>query len=136
MENDAWEWTGDISSWAPLSADHERGIVYIPTNGATADFWGGFRPGDNLFSTSLIALDVKTGKRVWHYQLVHHGLWDYDTPAAPILMDITVDGRDIKAVVQITKQAFAFAFDFAVAFAFVFSFYFAFSLAFAFAFEL
>ncbi len=110
-ENDAWEWTGDISSWAPLSADEERGIVYIPTNGATMDFWGGFRPGDNLFSTSLIALDVQTGERVWHYQLVHHDIWNYDTPQIPVLMDVTVDGEDVPAVVQVTKQAFAYAFN-------------------------
>lgn len=110
-ENDAWSWTGDISSWAPLSADQERGIVYVPTNGATMDFWGGFRPGDNLFSTSLIALDVQTGERVWHYQLVHHDIWNYDTPQIPVLMDVTVDGEDIPAVVQVTKQAFAYAFN-------------------------
>ncbi|MFV1988464.1 MAG: hypothetical protein ACC682_14375 [Gemmatimonadota bacterium] len=110
-ENDAWEWTGDISSWAPLSADAERGIVYIPTNGATQDFWGGFRPGDNLFSTSLIALDVETGERVWHYQLVHHDIWNYDTPQVPVLLDVTVDGQDIPAVIQVTKQAFAYAFN-------------------------
>ncbi len=110
-ENDAWEWTGDISSWAPLSADAELGLVYIPTNGATADFWGGFRPGDNLFSTSLIALDVETGERVWHYQLVHHDIWNYDTPQVPVLMDVTVDGVEIPAVVQVTKQAFAYAFN-------------------------
>ena len=110
-ENDAWEWTGDISSWAPLSADPELGLVYIPTNGATADFWGGFRPGDNLFSTSLIALDVQTGERVWHYQLVHHDIWNYDTSQVPVLMDVTVDGVDIPAVVQVTKQAFAYAFN-------------------------
>ncbi len=84
-ENDAWQWTGDVSSWAPMSADQDRGIVYIPTNGATQDFYGGFRPGDNLFSTSLIALDARTGERVWHYQLVHHDIWNYDTPTAPIL---------------------------------------------------
>ena len=110
-ENDAWEWTGDISSWAPLSADYERGLVFIPTNGATADFWGGFRPGNNLFSTSLIALDVKTGERRWHYQLVHHDIWNYDTPQVPVLMDVTVDGVDIPAVVQVTKQAYAYAFN-------------------------
>ncbi len=101
-ENDAWQWTGDISSWAPLSADEERGIVYIPTNGATQDFWGGFRPGDNLFSTSLIALDVQTGERRWHYQLVHHDIWNYDTPQIPVLMDVIVDGEEIPAVVQVT----------------------------------
>lgn len=110
-ENDAWEWTGDISSWAPLSADPERGLVYVPTNGATQDFWGGFRPGDNLFSTSLIALDVNTGERAWHFQLVHHDIWNYDTSTAPVLMDVTVDGMDIPAIVQITKQAFAYAFN-------------------------
>ena len=92
-ENDAWQWTGDVSSWAPMSADLERGIVYVPTNGATQDFYGGFRPGDNLFSTSLIALDADTGERVWHFQMVHHDIWNYDTPTAPILMDVTVDGR-------------------------------------------
>jgi glucose dehydrogenase len=110
-ENDAWQWTGDISSWAPLSADPELGLVYIPTNGATQDFWGGFRPGDNLFSTSLIALDVQTGERRWHYQLVHHDIWNYDTPTVPVLMDVTVDGQAIPAVVQVTKQAFAYAFN-------------------------
>ena len=110
-ENDAWEWTGDISSWAPLSADPELGLVYIPTNGATQDFYGGFRPGDNLFSTSLIALDVQTGERAWHYQLVHHDIWNYDTSTAPMLVDVTVDGEDIPAIVQITKQSFAYAFN-------------------------
>jgi quinoprotein glucose dehydrogenase len=110
-EDDAWEWTGDISSWAPLSADQERGIVYVPTNGATLDFYGGFRPGDNLFSTSLIALDVKTGKRVWHYQLVHHDIWNYDTPTAPVLLDVTVDGKKVPIVVQTTKQSFAYTFN-------------------------
>ncbi len=110
-ENDAWEWTGDISSWAPLSADQERGIVYVPTNGATVDFYGGFRPGDNLFSTSLIALDVQTGKRVWHYQLVHHDIWNYDTPTAPLLLDVVQDGETVPIIVQATKQAFAYTFN-------------------------
>ena len=110
-ENDAWKWTGDISSWAPLSADQERGIVYVPTNGATLDFYGGFRPGDNLFSTSLIALDVKTGKRKWHFQMVHHDIWNYDTPTAPVLLDVNVDGKDVPIVVQVTKQAFAYTFN-------------------------
>jgi quinoprotein glucose dehydrogenase len=110
-ENDAWEWTGDISSWAPLSADQERGLVYIPTNGATMDFYGGFRPGDNLFSTSLIALDVKTGKRAWHYQLVHHDIWNYDTPTAPVLLDVKMDGKTIPIVAQATKQSFVYTFN-------------------------
>lgn len=110
-ENDAWKWTGDISSWAPLSADQKRGIVYIPTNGATLDFYGGFRPGNNLFSTSLIALDVKTGKRVWHYQLVHHDIWNYDTPTAPVLLDVKVNGKPTPIVAQATKQAFLYVFN-------------------------
>lgn len=110
-ENDAWQWTGDISSWAPLAADQERGIVYIPTNGATMDFYGGFRPGDNLFSTSLIALDVKTGKRLWHYQLVHHDIWNYDTPTAPVLLDVQIGGRTVPIVAQATKQSFVYTFN-------------------------
>ena len=92
-ENDAWEFTGDISSWAPMAADPELGLVYIPTNTVTIDYYGGHHPGDNLYSTSLIALDVATGERAWHYQLVHHDIWNYDTSAAPILMDVVVDGR-------------------------------------------
>jgi quinoprotein glucose dehydrogenase len=110
-ENDAWRRTGDVSSWAPLSADAQRGLVYIPTNGATMDFYGGFRPGDNLFGTSLIALDVQTGQRRWHYQLVRHDIWNYDTPVAPILMDVTVGGRRIPGVFQATKQAFLYSFN-------------------------
>ncbi|MBT8096030.1 MAG: PQQ-binding-like beta-propeller repeat protein [Woeseia sp.] len=110
-ENDAWKWTGDISSWAPLSADQERGIVYIPTNGATMDFYGGFRPGDNLFSTSLIALDVKTGKRLWHFQLVHHDIWNYDTPTAPVLLDVNIEGKKVPIVAQVTKQSFTYTFN-------------------------
>lgn len=110
-ENDAWKWTGDISSWAPLAADQERGIVYVPTNGATLDFYGGFRPGDNLFSTSLIALDVKTGKRLWHYQMVHHDIWNYDTPTAPVLLDVDIKGKTVPIVAQVTKQAFTYTFN-------------------------
>ena len=108
-ENDAWEWTGDVSSWAPMSADPELGLVYIPTNSATIDYYGGFRPGDNLFAASLIALDVDTGERRWHFQMVHHDIWNYDTPTAPILMDVTVDGREIKGVFQATKQGWVYA---------------------------
>ncbi len=110
-ENDAWQWTGDISSWAPMAADPERGLVYIPTNGATMDFYGGFRPGDNLFGTSLIALDVKTGKRVWHFQMVKHDIWNYDTPTAPILLDVNVNGRRVPGVFQATKQAYLYSFN-------------------------
>jgi quinoprotein glucose dehydrogenase len=110
-ENDAWRTTGDVSSWAPMSADLDRGIVYIPTNPPTIDFYGGFRPGDNLFGTSLLALDVNTGRRVWHYQLVHHDIWNFDNPTAPVLLNVTVDGQPKPIVVQTTKQAWAYTFD-------------------------
>jgi quinoprotein glucose dehydrogenase len=110
-ENDAWKWTGDVSSWAPMSADHERGIVYIPTNPPTIDFFGGFRPGNNLFGTSLLALDVKTGKRVWHFQMVHHDIWNFDNPSAPVLVDVNVDGRRTPIVVQTTKQGNVYTFN-------------------------
>ena len=78
---------------------------------ATGDFYGGHRPGSNLYSQSLVCLNVKTGQKVWHYQLIHHDIWDYDLPAPPIVADLRVDGKEIKAVVQLTKQAFAFVFD-------------------------
>jgi len=110
-ENDAWQWTGDVSSWAPMAADPELGLVYIVTNGVTIDYYGGHHPGDNLFSTSIIALDTETGERRWHYQMVHHDIWNYDTPTAPVLMDVTVDGRQVKGIYQATKQAFLYALD-------------------------
>ena len=110
-ENNAWQWTGDVSSWAPLSADLERGIVYIPTNAPTIDYYGGFRPGNNLFGTSTIALDVETGQRVWHFQTVHHPIWNYDLPNVPILVDVTVDGEEVPMVIQTTKQGLTFAFN-------------------------
>ena len=110
-ENDAWQYTGDISSWAPMAADQKRGIVYIPTNGVTIDYYGGFSPGDNLYSTSLIALDVKTGKRAWHYQLIHHDIWNYDTSTVPVLLDVNIDGVETPIVVQTTKQNFAYTFN-------------------------
>ncbi|MBM88025.1 MAG: pyrroloquinoline quinone-dependent dehydrogenase [Gammaproteobacteria bacterium] len=107
----SWSYTGHAPVWALFSADEELGMVYMPISSSTNDMYGGHRIGDNLFSQSIVAVDVETGDRVWHFQTVHHGLWDYDPPAAPILMDITVDGREIKAVTQLTKQAFAFVFD-------------------------
>ncbi len=110
-ESNAWDWTGDVSSWAPLSADLERGIVYIPTNAPTIDYYGGFRPGDNLFGTSTIAIDVETGHRVWHFQTVHHPIWNYDLPNVPILVDVTVDGQDVPMAIQTTKQGMTFAFN-------------------------
>ena len=110
-ENDAWQWTGDVSSWAPMSADPERGLVFIPTNPPTIDFFGGFRPGDGLFGTSVIALDVETGERAWHFQTVHHDIWNFDNPTAPVAMDVTVNGQRRPIVVQTTKQGWAFTFD-------------------------
>ena len=89
----------------------ELGYVYLPLSSPTNDYYGGHRLGDNLFSDSLVCVDASTGRRVWHFQTVHHDVWDYDLPAAPILGDITVNGRRIKAVVQLTKQGFAFVFD-------------------------
>ena len=110
-EDDSWEYTGHAPVWSLFSADEELGYVYMPVTSSTNDMYGGHRGGHNLFSQSLVCVDATTGERVWHFQLVHHGLWDYDPPNAPILMDITVDGREIKAVTQLTKQAFAFVFD-------------------------
>jgi len=105
------ELTGEVSSWAPMAADPELGLVYIPTNGPTIDFYGGFRGGDGLYGNSLIALDVKTGERKWHFQLVHHDVWNYDTPTAPVLLDVTMDGKKIPAVAQATKQSFTYVFN-------------------------
>jgi len=105
------EYTGNAGVWGPMSADPDLGLVYLPVEGATSDMYGGERHGNNLFGNSLVAVDVKTGERVWHQQLVHHDIWDYDNPTAPILLDVTVEGRPVKAVVQLTKQAFAYAFD-------------------------
>jgi quinoprotein glucose dehydrogenase len=105
------EYTGNAGVWGPLSADPELGLVYLPVEGATSDMYGGERHGNNLFGNSLVAVDVKTGERRWHQQLVHHDIWDWDNPTAPILLDVTVGGRPVKAIVQLTKQAFAYAFD-------------------------
>ena len=107
-EGDSWKYTGNISSWAPLSADSERGLVFIPTDTPTNDYYGGDRPGDNLFGTSLIALDVKTGKRVWHFQMVHHDIWNFDNPDAPHVMDVMIDGKKTPIVAEATKQGFVY----------------------------
>src|SRR5712671_664655 len=110
-EKESWKEAGNANVWAPMSADEELGYVYLPVSTPTNDYYGGHRPGDGLYGESLVCLDAATGKKVWHYQLVHHGLWDYDTPAAPNLIDITVGGKAIKAVAQVTKQAFVYVFD-------------------------
>jgi quinoprotein glucose dehydrogenase len=107
----SWKYAGGTNVWTVMSYDPELGYVYLPFGTANDDWYGGHRPGDNLFSESLVCLDAKTGKRVWHYQMVHHGLWDYDLPCAPNLLDVTVEGKRVKAVAQVTKQAFCFVFD-------------------------
>ncbi len=110
-ENNSNRYSGNAGVWTMLSADPERGIVYLPTEASTHDWYGGHRLGDNLYSSSVVALDAQTGERLWHFQLVHHDVWDFDNPAAPILVDIEVDGRPIPAVAQITKQGWAYVFN-------------------------
>jgi quinoprotein glucose dehydrogenase len=109
--DESYNFSGDLASWCCLSSDAELGHVYIPTSAPTGINYGGHRPGDNLFSDSILALDVKTGKRVWHFQMVHHDLWDYDTVGPPTLGDITVNGRRIKALMQPSKTGFLYVFD-------------------------
>jgi quinoprotein glucose dehydrogenase len=105
------DYTGNTGVWAQISVDEELETVYLPVEEATGDYYGGTRPGDNLFGETLLAVDLNTGERKWHFQLVHHGIWDHDIPCAPILLDITVDGKPVKAVAQPTKQAFLYVFD-------------------------
>ncbi len=110
-EDGSWEYSGHANVWTLMSADAEAGIVYLPVGSPTNDFYGVHRPGDNLFANSLVALNARTGERLWHFQVVHHDLWDSDPPAAPNLVDITVEGESIEAVAQVTKHGFVFVFD-------------------------
>jgi quinoprotein glucose dehydrogenase len=107
-EKDSAGFTGNAGSWGQVSVDEQLGLAYLPIELPTGDYYGGHRPGNNLFGESLVAVDLETGRRKWHYQLVHHGIWDFDIPCAPILVDITVNGRAIKAVAQPTKQAWVY----------------------------
>jgi quinoprotein glucose dehydrogenase len=109
--NGSAEYTGNAGVWGPFSVDAQLGYVYLNVESATNDPYGGSRPGNNLYADSLVCLDVRNGKMIWHYQLVHHDIWDFDMPPHPILVDINVDGKPIKAVVQLSKQAFAYVFD-------------------------
>jgi len=109
--NDSWSYTGHTNVWPPITLDAGRGLVYLPFGTPSNDFFGGRRPGANVFAESLVCLDAATGVRKWHYQIVHHGLWDYDNPSPPNLVTIRVEGQAIDAVVQLTKQGFAFVFD-------------------------
>jgi len=110
-EKDSWSYTGNAGVWAQMTVDEETNTVFLPVELPTGDYYGGHRPGNGLFGESLVALDLKTGQRKWHFQLVHHGIWDMDIPCAPILMDLTVDGRAIKAIGQPTKQGWIYVFD-------------------------
>jgi quinoprotein glucose dehydrogenase len=107
----AWEWSGDLGSWCCLSADEGLGSVYVPLSSPTAAYYGGHRPGWNLYANSLVALDARTGELRWHFQMVHHDVWEYDTVGPPILGDIVVDGRRIRAVMQPSKTGFLYVFD-------------------------
>jgi quinoprotein glucose dehydrogenase len=108
---DSWAYTGHTGVWTQMTVDEELGIAYLPIEIPTGDYFGGHRPGNNLFAESLVALDLETGKRRWHFQFVHHPIWDYDIPCAPILADITVGGKTIKAVAQPSKQGWVYVFD-------------------------
>jgi quinoprotein glucose dehydrogenase len=110
-EKDSWSYTGNTGVWSQMTIDEELNTVFLPVELPTGDYYGGNRPGSNLFGETLVALDLRTGRRKWHYQLVHHGLWDMDIPCAPILADINVNGRLIKAVIQPTKQGWHYVFD-------------------------
>ena len=110
-ENGSWNWTGNTGVWTEMSADLEAGLVYLPGESPTIDAYGGNRLGNGLFAESLVAVDLKTGKRRWHQQLVHHGIWDYDLPGAPLLMDVTIDGKPRKIVGQPSKQGWLYTFD-------------------------
>ena len=107
----SWEYSGHTNMWGSPSGDEELGYVYLPLSTPTNDYYGGHRPGDNLFAESIVCLDARTGERIWHFQAVHHGLWDYDFASTPNLVDINVDGRPIKAVAIVSKQAFTYVFD-------------------------
>ena len=110
-ENGSWEWTGNTGVWTQITVDPEAGLVYLPVETPTLDMYGGNRPGNNLFAESLVAVDLKTGVRKWHFQLVHHPLWDHDISSAPLLVDATINGRARKLVAQPTKQSYLYVFD-------------------------
>jgi quinoprotein glucose dehydrogenase len=110
-QNDSADYTGNTGAWAQISVDEELGLAYLPVELPTGDYYGGHRPGNGLFGESIVAVDLKTGQRKWHYQLVHHGMWDMDIPCAPMLVDITVNGQSVKALAQPTKQSILYVFN-------------------------
>jgi quinoprotein glucose dehydrogenase len=109
--DDSATYTGNAAVWAPISFDPETGYVYLPTEAATGDYYGGHRHGNNLFSTTLVCLDSRTGEKIWHFQIIHHDIWDWDNPTFPILADLEIDGEPRKIVAQVTKQGFTYVFD-------------------------
>lgn len=110
-ENDSWKYTGNAGVWPPFSADEELGYVYLPVEAGTGDLYGGHRPGNNVYTSSLVCVEAATGKVVWHFQQIHHDIWDYDNTTAPMLMDVSIDGRPRKIVALLTKQSFTYVFD-------------------------
>jgi len=110
-ENGSNDYTGNTGVWAPISVDPELGYAYLPVESPTDDYYGGHRLGSNLFANSIVCVDLETGKRIWHYQITHHDIWNYDLPSAPALVNMTVDGRPVKALVQLTKQGYAYVLD-------------------------
>jgi len=110
-EKNSWATNGNTGVWTQMTVDEDLGLVYLPVESPTSDFYGGERPGDNLFGESLVCVDLKTGKRKWHFQVVHHAIWDYDLSSAPILADINVDGKAIKAVALPSKESYLYVFD-------------------------
>ena len=107
----SWKWMGNTNVWSMMSCDPELAIVYLPVTAPSSHFYGGLRPGNNLFGTSVVALDARTGKRIWHFQTVHHDIWDYDLPAAPVVADVVLEGKPVKAVAQVSKVGFLYVFD-------------------------
>jgi quinoprotein glucose dehydrogenase len=111
VENESWAETGNAGVWTQITVDEEAGLVYLPVETPTSDYYGGHRPGNNLFAESIVCVDLKTGQRKWHFQLVHHPLWNYDMSSAAIVADIVVDGKPIKALAVAGKQGFVYVFD-------------------------
>ena len=110
-EENSWSFNGNTGVWTQITVDPEAGIVYLPVESPTSDFYGGKRPGNNLFGESLVAVDLKTGERKWHFQFVHHAVWDHDMSSAPLLMDVTIDGKPRKVVAVPSKQSWLYVFD-------------------------
>ena len=110
-QDESWRYTGGTNVWSAFAVDDELGYIYLPTGTPTNDYYGGHRPGDNLFAESLVALDIETGARIWHFQAIHHGVWDYDFPTHPNLVDVRVDGREVRAIAQVSKQGHTYVLD-------------------------